>query len=352
MIIFARNYKQAVIAITGAYQYCDVIVCAIPPVAKNASDAAKTQLMIDQFNQELAKMCNDEGYKYLNLTEALKDSNSGYAEAAYLNNKQNGFSTSGANVVLNYLRNHAYDTADTRPNTDDIPQRTEQAGGSAAATEPTPSATPTTFKLQYLVEEGKGTLQGNDQSGVTSIEMDAAEKQTVTITAVAADGYTFYKWSDGLTTATRVDSATKDISVTAMFNDARVQINLDQGESTIKQGESLTINASVTLGGKSYDNSGVQWSVNDDLMQNGASLYLYAECHRRLPHQGRAGSQRYLYFAGTDGACAGTGYHRQHHRCQLHAGRQYHNAAGQRKQSFGGYRLDLRPEAAVECNRR
>ena len=233
---FARNYKQAVIAITGAYQYCDVIVCAIPPVAKNASDAAKTQLMIDQFNQELAKMCNDEGYKYLNLAEALKDSNSGYAEAAYLNNKQNGFSTSGANVVLNYLRNHAYDTADTRPNTDDIPQRTEQAGGSAAATEPTPSATPTTFKLQYLVEEGKGTLQGNDQS-----------------------------------TATRVDSATKDISVTAMFNDARVQINLDQGESTIKQGESLTINASVTLGGKSYDNSGVQWSVNDDLMQNGAS---------------------------------------------------------------------------------
>ena len=71
-------------------------------------------------------MCNDEGYKYLNLAEALKDSNSGYAEAAYLNNKQNGFSTSGANVVLNYLRNHAYDTADTRPNTDDIPQRTEQ----------------------------------------------------------------------------------------------------------------------------------------------------------------------------------------------------------------------------------
>ena len=61
--------------------------------------------------------------------------------------------------------------------------------------------------------------------------MDAAEKQTVTITAVAADGYTFYKWSDGLTTATRVDSATKDISVTAMFNDARVQINLDQAKA-------------------------------------------------------------------------------------------------------------------------
>ena len=41
------------------------------------------------------------------------------------------------------------------------------------------------------------------------------------------------------------------------------------------------------MGGKSYDNSGVQWSVNDDLMQNGASYNLYAECYRRLPHQGR-----------------------------------------------------------------
>lgn len=133
MIILPCNYKQAVIAITGAYQYCDVIVCAIPPVAKNASDAAKTQLMIDQFNQELAKMCNDEGYKYLNLAEALKDSNSGYAEAAYLNNKTEWLQHIRRYVVLNYLRNHAYDTADTRPNTDDIPQRTEQAGGSAAA---------------------------------------------------------------------------------------------------------------------------------------------------------------------------------------------------------------------------
>lgn len=268
---FARNYKQDIKAITGAYPYCDVIVCAIPPVPKSASGAAQKQLMIDQFNQELAKMCNDEGYKYLNLAEALKDSNTGYAEATYLNNKQTGFSTSGSNVVLNYLRNHSYDTADNRPNTDDIPQRTEQAGGSASAVQPTPSATPTVYKLQYLVEEGKGTLEGNNQSGVTAIELDASEKQTVTVTAVAAEGFTFYKWSDGLTTATRVDNVSKDISVTAMFNDARVQITLDKGETTIKQGESLTINATVTLGGKSYDGSGVQWSVNDDLMQNGAS---------------------------------------------------------------------------------
>lgn len=265
---FVRNYKQDIKAITGAYAYCDIIVCAIPPVAKGSDNAAKRQLSIDHFNQALAEMCNDEGYKFLNVSEVLKES-SGYAEATYLNSARDGFSSSGANLVLNYLRTHADDTEDRRPDTDDIPRRAEQAGTAQATAAPT--ATPTAYKLQYLVEEGKGTLEGEGHSGVTTIEMDAAEKQTVTITAVAADGYTFYKWSDGLTEATRVDNITKDISVTAMFNDARVEIALDKGETTIKQGESLTITASVTLGGKSYDSGGVQWSVNDDMMQNGGS---------------------------------------------------------------------------------
>ena len=40
---FARNYKQAVIAITGAYQYCDVIVCR-----QNAADDRPVQPGIGQ----------------------------------------------------------------------------------------------------------------------------------------------------------------------------------------------------------------------------------------------------------------------------------------------------------------
>ena len=60
----------------------------------------------------------------------------------------------------------------------------------------------------------------------------------------------FYKWSDGVTTATRYDNITKDISVKAMFNDARVELTLDKGDTTIKQGESLTVNAAVKLGNK------------------------------------------------------------------------------------------------------
>ena len=82
----------------------------------------------------------------------------------------------------------------------------------------------------------------------------------------------FYKWSDGVTTATRYDNITKDISVKAMFNDARVELTLDKGDTTIKQGESLTVNAAVKLGNKAYDAANVQWSINDEMEKNGSSL--------------------------------------------------------------------------------
>lgn len=60
------------------------------------------------------------------------------------------------------------------------------------------------------------------------------------MTAVPADGYTFYKWSDGVTDATRYDVINKDVSVTAMFNDSRVRADAGQGDSTIKKGESIS----------------------------------------------------------------------------------------------------------------
>ena len=115
-------------------------------------------------------------------------------------------------------------------------------------------------------------MTGNGKTGVTSLEIQAGSGEQISVTAVPAEGYTFYKWSDGVTDATRYDVMKKDISVTAMFNDARVELTLDRGDTTIKKGESLSITATVKLGGKSYDNSNVQWSVNDELQQNGGTF--------------------------------------------------------------------------------
>ena len=265
---FIADYKQFLQSIRSAYSYCDIIAVGIPPVTEDSTNAATTQTIIDQFNQAIAVACNDLGCKYLNSTEVLKNSR-GYAESSYF--EANGYSASGARALLEYAKSHAYNTMDSRPDTSDIPQRASQSSGSGST--PLPTATPTKFTASYEVEDsGKGTLTGNGQTGVSNVEIQAESGTSVNVTAVAADGFVFYKWSDGVTTATRYDNITKDISVKAMFNDARVELTLDKGDTAMKKGESLTVNATVKLGSKAYDATNVQWSINDEMEKNGSSL--------------------------------------------------------------------------------
>ena len=264
---YIADYKQFLQSIRSAYSYCDIIAVAVPPVKQDSTDAAQIQTYIDQFNQALAAACSDLDVKYLNTAEVLKNSD-GYAESTYF--EGSGYSASGARVVLEYAKSHAYNTMDSRPDTSDIPQRASQSVGGNTAV---PTATPEKLTASYEVEDAtKGTLTGNGQTGVSSLEIEAASGTSVNVTAVAAEGFVFYKWSDGVTTATRYDNITKDISVKAMFNDARVELTLDKADTTIKKGEKLTINASVKLGGKSYDAANVQWSVNSEMEQNGSSF--------------------------------------------------------------------------------
>ena len=264
---YIADYKQFLQSIRSAYSYCDIIAVAVPPVKQDSTDAAQIQTYIDQFNQALAAACSDLDVKYLNTAEVLKNSD-GYAESTYF--EGSGYSASGARVVLEYAKSHAYNTMDSRPDTSDIPQRASQSVGGNTAE---PTATPEKLTASYEVEDAtKGTLTGNGQTGVSSLEIEAASGTSVNVTAVAAEGFVFYKWSDGVTTATRYDNITKDISVKAMFNDARVELTLDKADTTIKKGEKLTINAAVKLGGKSYDAANVQWSVNSEMEQNGSSF--------------------------------------------------------------------------------
>lgn len=266
---FIQSYTQALDNLHTAYEYCDIIVSAIPPVTEDSSDAAVVQTRIDQFNQALAQMCEDNGYKYLNSAEELKSSN-GYAEGAYVSKDTGVMTSSGVNAYLDYVTTHAYETEDRRPDTNDIPRRAAEAADKESTA--TPSPTPVRYTVSYKAEAGKGTLTGNDQTGASSLEFEVSENDTVTITAVAAEGYTFYKWDDGQTNPKRVDVVTKDISVTALFNDARVALTLDRGDTTMTVGDSVTFNASVTLGGKEYSNSNVQWAINDELEPNGGSF--------------------------------------------------------------------------------
>lgn len=268
---FINDYKQIMQSIKTAYSACDVVACAIAPVSKGADDSAQKQTYIDQYNQQLAVACNDMGFKYLNLAEVLKN-DKGYAVDSYVEASTGAFSGSGVNAVLDYVKNHAHNVDDTRGDRGDIPQRAASASSSGTTATPTPSPTPNKLTASYRVENGKGTLTSNDQKGVSSLDLEVASGTQVSVTAVPADGYTFYKWSDGVTDATRYDIINKDVSVTAMFNDSRVDLTLDRGDSTIKKGESISITATVKLGGKDYSNADVQWSVNDELEQNGGTF--------------------------------------------------------------------------------
>ena len=268
---FINDYKQIMQSIKTAYSACDVVACAIAPVSKGADDSAQKQTYIDQYNQQLAVACNDMGFKYLNLAEVLKN-DKGYAVDSYVDASTGAFSGSGVNAVLDYVKNHAHNVDDTRGDRGDIPQRAASASSNGTTATPTPSPTPNKLTASYRVENGKGTLTSNDQKGVSSLDLEVASGTQVSVTAVPADGYTFYKWSDGVTDATRYDIINKDVSVTAMFNDSRVDLTLDRGDSTIKKGESISITATVKLGGKDYSNADVQWSVNDELEQNGGTF--------------------------------------------------------------------------------
>lgn len=76
------NYRNVLKSFTSSYSYCDVIVNAIPPVTETTADAAALQTVIDETNQQLALLCNEAGYKFLNSAEVLK-ADSGFADASY-----------------------------------------------------------------------------------------------------------------------------------------------------------------------------------------------------------------------------------------------------------------------------
>lgn len=271
---FLTDYKQLLQNIKAAYSYCDVIAAGVVPVTESSTNAAATQTLIDQYNQGIAALCEDLDCKYLNTAEVLK-TDSGYGEDTYFSGS--GLSRSGATALANYIMNHAYQTDDRRPDTNDIPKRAASAMGVAT---PTPTPTPEPIVYSYEVEgNSKGTLNGNGQTGVATLEIEAQEGDSITVTAVAAEGYVFYKWSDGVTDAKRVDVVSRagKSSVTAMFHDARVEVKLDRTDMTIKKGESLTVNGTVKLGDKDYDASKLQWAVNGELQTNAASYTFKGE---------------------------------------------------------------------------
>ena len=269
---FISNYTALVQAIQASYPYTDIIVNTVPPVPENHSNYPNMdQARIDDFNMALLSMCEQLGVKFLNTAEVLKDA-TGYGNADYYQSGDIHLKTTGLKVLLNYLRTHAYETEDRRPDTSGVPTRAEytfspssavaapSSSESASSSEAASSSEETVeYKASYRVDKtGGGTLSANGNTGKALTCTVTGASQSVSVTAVPDEGYVFVKWSDGSTQKTRTDTNFKqDLDVTAVFAAASVKISGD-GKAVV--GGHYTFKAK--LSGKHLDAGSLRWYCN------------------------------------------------------------------------------------------
>ncbi len=259
---FIGYYTQLVQEIQASYPYTDIIVNTIPPVPQDHSNYPSTsQEKIDDFNMALLTMCENLGVKFLNSAEVLKDPSSGFGLSDYYIDGDIHLKSSGLKAVLNYLTTHAYETEDRRPDTSNIPTRTlEYTSNPSDPVAPSSSQAEAgeSFQARYRIDQTGGTLTSGDVSGETSLSYDVTADDSVTVTAVPAEGYFFVNWSDGVTTPTRTDSGFKqNLDVTAVFSRASVEIT---GEGSGILGMNYTFRAK--LSGQYANAENLRWYVN------------------------------------------------------------------------------------------
>ncbi len=282
---FIAHYTALIQAIQQSYPYTDIIVNTVPPVpADHSNYPHMDQAKIDDFNMALLALCEQLGVRFLNSAEALKGSD-GYGIADYYTSGDIHLKSAGLKAVLNYLRTHALQTEDRRPDTNNIPTRTMEyvSNPSSAVAAPSSEAVSSSesqaesasssessssestgegkkYEARYRVDKnGGGTLSVGEDTGNSSVTYTVTDPdRSITVTAVPAEGHVFVKWSDGLTSKTRTDTDFKqNLDVTAVFGTASVHIT-SEGKGAV--GSSYTFKAA--LSGKYAKAENLRWYAN------------------------------------------------------------------------------------------
>lgn len=282
---FIAHYTALIQAIQQSYPYTDIIVNTVPPVpADHSNYPHMDQAKIDDFNMALLDLCEQLGVRFLNSAETLKGSD-GYGIADYYTSGDIHLKSAGLKAVLNYIRTHALQTEDRRPDTNNIPTRTmeyvsnpssavaapsseavsssESQAESASSSESSSSESTSEdkkFEARYRVDKnGGGTLSVGNDTGNSSVTYTVTDPdKSITVTAVPAEGHVFVKWSDGLTSKTRTDTDFKqNLDVTAVFGTASVHIT-SEGKGAV--GSSYTFKAA--LSGKYAKTENLRWYAN------------------------------------------------------------------------------------------
>lgn len=184
---YIKTYLQGLQAIQTAWPYCDIIVSAIPPLDRQRENMNLTMTQVDAYNAALVQMCEENGFKFLNSTEVLRDDATGWAKKDYTLSDGVHLSKEAVTAYFTYVRTHAYAAEDRRPQ--------------PLGTIPTPDGVPANLinKDPIAVRGAKVPLEfvaanGGKLSGTTS-QLVKKGGTAAAVTAVPDEGFVFAGWT-------------------------------------------------------------------------------------------------------------------------------------------------------------
>lgn len=184
---FISTYLKGLQAIEKAWPYCDIIVSAIPPLDKQRENTNLTMVQVDAYNAALVKMCEENGYKFLNSSEVLRDSTTGWAKTDYTLSDGVHLSKLAVTAYFNYVRTHAYITEDRRPQPlGDIPK--PDGVPANLITEDPIAVRGAKVPLEFVATNG-GKLSGSTSQLVKKGGTASA------VTAIPNEGFVFAGWT-------------------------------------------------------------------------------------------------------------------------------------------------------------
>lgn len=184
---YIKTYLQGLQAIQTAWPYCDIIVSAIPPLDRQRENTNLTMTQVDAYNAALVQMCEENGFKFLNSAEVLRDDVTGWAKKDYTLSDGVHLSKEAVTAYFTYVRTHAYAAEDRRPQ--------------PLGTIPTPDGVPANLinKDPIAVRGAKVPLEfvaanGGKLSGTTS-QLVKKGGTAAAVTAVPDEGFVFAGWT-------------------------------------------------------------------------------------------------------------------------------------------------------------
>lgn len=112
---FIKTYRSGLQAIEEAWPYAEIIVSAIPPLDKQRENTRLDMVQVDAYNEALLQMCEEDGYRFLNSAEVLRDDATGWAKKDYTLSDGVHLSKAAVTTYFNYVRTHASQAPDERP---------------------------------------------------------------------------------------------------------------------------------------------------------------------------------------------------------------------------------------------